>query len=271
MNRLNQLNASQNAATQSQESEIDCLIMLDRSCDLISPFCQQQTYEGQVDEHFGIRTAQTEIACDILSTQWKPEPGQPTTEIRRFDQSDIIFKQIRSRAYESLGYFFKSKNQEFEDATDKSKNQASDLKELEANVRRIKEMNIPVAKPLLDIHNNLCYYFKQRNIELTAKQCYQLEHLINQAEQPKEIIEALQTKIVRNTRIETVLRLLCLFSVTQGGLKQETFENLKRTFIIEYGYPEIATMCNLEVAGLFTPKQKGFEWSDIKEVSLAAN
>ena len=98
--------------------------MLDRSCDLISPFCQQQTYEGQVDEHFGINTNMTEIACDILSTSWKPEPGQPTTELKKFDSEDIIFKQIRSKAYESLGFFFKEKAREFEDATDKSKNQA---------------------------------------------------------------------------------------------------------------------------------------------------
>ena len=118
-------------------------------------------------------------------------------------------------------------------------------------MRRIKEMNIPVAKPLCDIHNNICFYFKQRSIELNNKQCYMLEHLINQAEQPKEIIEALITKMVRGTKAETMLRLLCLFSVTQCGLKAEVFENLKKTFIIEYGYPEVATMCNLEVAGLF--------------------
>lgn len=43
--------------------------------------------------------------------------------------------------------------------TDKSK--TSDLKELTAIASRIKEMNIPVMKPLCDIHNNICYYIKQ--------------------------------------------------------------------------------------------------------------
>lgn len=77
--------------------------------------------------------------------------------------------------------------------------------------------------------------------------------------------------MVRGTKAETMLRLLCLFSVTQCGLKAEVFENLKKTFIIEYGYPEVATMCNLEVAGLFQPKTKGFDWSEIKEVSILSN
>ena len=37
---------SDNAAGGSGDAEIDCLIMLDRSIDLISPFCIQQNYEG---------------------------------------------------------------------------------------------------------------------------------------------------------------------------------------------------------------------------------
>lgn len=146
--------------------------MLDRTIDLVSPFCQQQTYEGQVDETFGIHTSNVEIGCEILSTSWKAEPGKPITEKRKFNNEDIIYKQIRSKAYEALGFFFKDKARDFEDATDKSKNQAADLKELEAAVRKIKEMNIPVAKPLCDIHNNVCFYFKQQNSQLSNKQCY---------------------------------------------------------------------------------------------------
>jgi hypothetical protein len=49
-----------------------------------------------------------------------------------------------------------------EEATDRSRKKAQDLKELQEDVRRIKEMNIPVAKPLLDIHSNICYYLKKQ-------------------------------------------------------------------------------------------------------------
>ena len=73
--------------------------------------------------------------------------------------------------------------------------------------------------------------------------------------------------MVRGTRIETILRLMCLFSVTQSGLKAEVFENLKKAFDVEYGYPEVATICNLEVSGLFRQRDKGLDWGEIKEVS----
>lgn len=74
--------------------------------------------------------------------------------------------------------------------------------------------------------------------------------------------------MVRNTRIETILRLMCLFSVTQSGLKSDAFENLKKTFLLEYGYQEVATLCNLENAGLFRIRDKGLDWAECKEVSL---
>lgn len=128
-------------------------------------------------------------------------------------------------------------------------------------------MNIPVAKPLCDTHNNICYYIKTQNSLMNNKQCHALELLINHAENPKEIVDALITKMVRGTRIETILRLLCLFSVTQSGLKSEAFENLKRAFVLEYGYQEVATLCNLENAGLFRIRDKGLDWGDCKEVS----
>jgi hypothetical protein len=37
--------------------------------------------------------------------------------------------------------------------------------------------------------------------------------------------------------------------------------------LYEYGYNEVATLCNLEVAGLFRVRDKGLDWAEVKEVS----
>ena len=79
--------------------------MIDRSIDLITPFCVQQTYEGQIDENFGIKSNQTEVASEILSSKWKPEPGKPTTNIIKLTNDDIIFKDIRNSYFGSLGFY----------------------------------------------------------------------------------------------------------------------------------------------------------------------
>lgn len=130
VNRLNQLNAMTSFNQQQQntnDSEIDCLIMIDRTVDLISPFCTQQTYEGQIDETFGIKTNSVDIDCNILSSNYKPEPGQPTKETKKLSSEDIIFRQIRDKAYDSLGFFFKEKIQQFESAIDKSQNAVANI------------------------------------------------------------------------------------------------------------------------------------------------
>ena len=48
-------------------SSIDTVIIIDRSVDMITPICTQLTYEGLVDEIFGIQTS----ACSFLSLFFK--------------------------------------------------------------------------------------------------------------------------------------------------------------------------------------------------------
>lgn len=130
-----------------------------------------------------------------MSSSWKPEPGVPVFKTIKLTNEDVIYKQIKSKAYESLGHFFKQKTLDFESATDKTKTAAKNLLELQASVQRIKEMNIPIEKPLIDIHSNICYAMKQNNKLL--KQLLQLEMMIYHSEDPKLIIKALETKIAK--------------------------------------------------------------------------
>jgi hypothetical protein len=43
-------------------SEIDRLILIDRECDLVTPNVSQLTYEGMIDEVFGINNSM--LACE---------------------------------------------------------------------------------------------------------------------------------------------------------------------------------------------------------------
>jgi hypothetical protein len=49
------------------------------------------------------------------------------------------------------------------------------LVELEAFVKKVKELNIPVAKPLLDMHTNLAFHMKKLNSEPNTKFLLELE------------------------------------------------------------------------------------------------
>jgi vacuolar protein sorting-associated protein 33B len=62
-----------------------------------------------------------------------------------------------------------------------------------------------------------------------------------------------------------VLRAMCIFSTTQGGLSKADYDNLRRVFIMNYGYQEMVTLMNLSDAGLFKLKDKKstgyFDWN----------
>ena len=67
----------------------------------------------------------------------------------------------------------------------------------------------------------------------------------------------------------TILRLMSLLSTTNSGLKQAEFDQLRRAFIMCYGYQEISTILNLQDARLLKVRDKKFDWNKIKqELSL---
>ena len=72
--------------------------------------------------------------------------------------------------------------------------------------------------------------------------------------------------VKRYNKLE-ILRVLVLLSLTQGGFLQKDFDNLRRTFIMNYGYQEMITLMNLQDAGLIRVKEKKevFNWDKIKD------
>ena len=77
--------------------------MLDRSVDLISPFCLQQTYEGSIDETYTIETSAVEVERVVLNPQWQPEPGQSSRVTLSLNNEDFIFREIRSMSIHAMG------------------------------------------------------------------------------------------------------------------------------------------------------------------------
>jgi hypothetical protein len=61
-----------------------------------------------------------------------------------------------------------------------------------------------------------------------------------------------------------VLRLLCLYSIT-NGIKSKRFEFIKRELIQTYGYEHMFTLHNLEKMGLFNKPVKKVNWPAIRK------
>ena len=56
--------------------EIEGLVLVDRTTDLVTPFCIQQTYEGLLDETFDIRTCSVRVDNAILKQDDEESKGK---------------------------------------------------------------------------------------------------------------------------------------------------------------------------------------------------
>jgi vacuolar protein sorting-associated protein 33A len=83
----------------------------------------------------------------------------------------------------------------------------------------------------------------------------------------KAIQSVLENKMSKQYNRDKILRLMCLFSVTQSGLKNDILDNLRRFYIMNYGYSELITLMALQESKLLRSKDKKFDWNKIKKVS----
>ena len=56
----------------------------------------------------------------------------------------------------------------------------------------------------------------------------------------------LEGKMLQQYPKDKILRLMCLYSTIQGGLKPPLFKRLRECYIVNYGHQEIVTLMNLQ-------------------------
>ncbi len=129
-------------------------------------------------------------------------------------------------------------------------------------------MDIAKGKDILAHHINLAFYINGQMKNIDYQHCYGLEQKIILGEDLKQILSTIENKMVKQYSRDKILRLMCLLSVTQSGLKQDIFDGLRRFYVMNYGYQELITLMNLQDAKLLRAKDKRLDWAKLKKVSL---
>ena len=160
------------------------------------------------------------------------------------NEEDFIFREVRNISLSALGSVTTRKLQEIQDLINKKEAKMS-IKEMTNYMSDIKKMNIAQSKQLIDSHVNVAMEIKDRQKNIDYQQCFRMEHSIISGCNIKEIITSLEAKMTKKYDMFTVLRLISLLSTTNSGLKQAEFDQLRRAFIMCYGYQEISTILNL--------------------------
>lgn len=134
--------------------------MLDREIDLVSPFCVNQTYEGQLDEFFRIKTCSITVDTSIIKPDAGKDPKAPPlapTQTLILTNDDDIFKDVRDKHFNTLEKVFSQKVKDIQSVV-KEKDAPQSIDELEKYITKLKTMNIAKGKDVLTHHINMAFY-----------------------------------------------------------------------------------------------------------------
>ena len=234
--------------------EIAELILIDRNVDMVTTMMTQLTYEGLIDELFGIKNSYIDVSAELV--------GAKTEGPKKLllNNNDALLKETRDLNFRVLGPLL-HKKAEFIKDTYSERHSATTVNEMHSFMQKFKTAH--AEHSLLQTHINLAEKISNttkskvfdRRLDIEKQMCEGVE-----VEACEEYVDAC---IAKQEPIISVYRLLCLMSLTIG-IKPKKYEYLKREVIHAYGYEQMFTLNNFEKLGLFTPVAKR-NWNVIRK------
>lgn len=233
--------------------EINTLILLDREVDMVTPMCSQLTYEGLVDEFLHVNNGSVELDASIMGVQ------QEGKKIKvPLNSSDKLFKEIRDLNFEVVVQVLRQK----------ATSMKQDYREMTTTTQTVSELKDFVKKlnslPEMTRHINLAQHLSTFTSKPSFLGRLDMEHTIVEAQSYDICFEYIEEMIHKQEPLVNVLRLLILFSVTNTGLPKKHFDYLRRELLHSYGFEHMATLNNLEKAGLLKKQESKSNWLTIK-------
>ncbi|KAI9886792.1 MAG: hypothetical protein M1823_001361 [Watsoniomyces obsoletus] len=239
-------------------TSIESLIIIDRGVDLLTPLLTQLTYEGLVDELFGIQQNQAEVDASIVgsapgpqsssatTTSQPPPPPRSAHSVKRkiqLDASDKLFDQIRDTNFATVGSMLNKIARRLESDIE-SRHVAKSTAELREFVNKLP--GLQAEQQSLKIHSGLAEEIIKYTRSDLFRQGLKIQQHLAAGADPSAQHEGIEELIAREASLPLVLRLLCIESCISGGLRPRDLEHFKRSVLQAYGYQHLLTLDILE-------------------------
>lgn len=242
----------------------ESVIIIDREVDFVTPLLTQLTYEGLIDEVFGIQNNQTDVDSTIIGApaQQQPPPQQqqqgaaatpaanPQGRTRKIqlDSSDKLFEQIRDTNFAVVGNILGKVARRLKTDLD-SRHNTHTTGELREFVTKLPALQ--TEQQSLKTHIALAEEIKKKTQSEEFGRVLEVQQNLAAGADPSSQFDVIEELIARNTPLPEVLRLLCIYSTISGGIKAKEFDLFRRLILQGYGYQHILTLHNLEKLQLF--------------------
>ncbi|CAO0801437.1 unnamed protein product [Mucor circinelloides] len=252
-------------------NHIDQFIIIDRNVDLVTPLCTELTYEGLIDETIGIKHCFVELDASLVNPAQpaavpkgvnSPQVATPpatstntTTPMKKkkyvLNSSDKLFGQLRDQNFAVVGGMLnkiaKRINENYEE-----RHHAKTVAQIRDFVGRLGELQ--QEHQSLKIHTGIAEEIIGHTVTDEFNKVLEVQQNVVAGIDGNKEPDYIEEMINKQKPLVQVLRLLCLMSLAQGGLKQKLFDHFEREIVQAYGYEHIETLHRLEKLGLWTKR-----------------
>lgn len=244
---------------------VENVVIIDREVDFFTPLMTQLTYEGLIDEVFGVRHNQTEVDTSIVGAApqaQKPQGAaaaagnstQAATKRRiQLDSSDKLYPQLRDCNFAVVGPLLNRTARRLQadyESRHKADQSISDLKTFVAKLP-----SYQAEQASLKIHTSMAEEIMKTTRSEIFGRVLEVQQNFAAGADPNSMNDNLEELIARDIPLSTILRLLSLESCVGGGIRPRELENLKRQIMYAYGHQHLLTFAALEKMGLVMQRQ----------------
>lgn len=228
---------------------ISQLILIDRLTDPTTPMLTMLTYEGLIDEFFGIKNSSVELPQEMVLEDG-PHPDKPAKIKNVLNSNDRIYRDTRDVNFSQVGPILNQKAK-IVDEFYKNRNRDDPLHEL-------KEMMINLPTYKLRLHTNIVDVLMSYTKDLDFHTQLEAEQNLLVGGDIQMSIDYIEECINKQEHVVKVLRLLCLLSLTTGGLKEKQYNFFVKEIVQTYGYEYFFALENLSKVGLIRRQDSKF-------------
>ncbi|KAM5187626.1 vacuolar protein sorting-associated protein 33A isoform 1-T1 [Callospermophilus lateralis] len=235
----------------------DNLLLLDRNVDLLTPLATQLTYEGLIDEIYGIQNSYVKLPPEKFAPKKQGDGGKDLpTEAKKLqlNSAEELYAEIRDKNFNAVGSVL-SKKAKIISAAFEERHNAKTVGEIKQFVSQLPHMQ--AARGSLANHTSIAELIKDVTTSEDFFDKLTVEQEFMSGIDTDKVNNYIEDCIAQKHPLTKVLRLLCLQSVCNSGLKQKVLDYYKREILQTYGYEHILTLYNLEKAGLLKPQTGG--------------
>lgn len=235
-----------------EKGSIDQLIILDRSIDTMSAFATQLTYEGLIDEFYGINNTTVNFPAEKFS------PSSEDTNFSKVSTSnekkqvilnskEELYAELRDKNFNAVGPVLSRLAKTITAAANERHGEKTiqELKKIVEHLPKLKASELSFAT-----HTTIASLIKEHISqyefldELSSEQEFMM---CNDLDKPNDYIESM---ICNQKPLEKILRLICIQSAAASGLKQKVLDGYKKEIFHSYGIDSLLKLGKLEKSGL---------------------